>query len=45
MACCAELPLAALLAWTALHSLTWAAPRGDAVTAPAVGPATSGTTR
>jgi hypothetical protein len=29
MACSAELPLAALLAWTAWHSLTWAAPRGD----------------
>ena len=29
MACLAELPLAALLAWTAWHSLTWAAPRTD----------------
>jgi hypothetical protein len=29
MACFAELPLAALLAWTAWHSLTWAAPRVD----------------
>jgi hypothetical protein len=26
MACLAELPLAALLAWTAWHSLKWAAP-------------------
>ena len=45
MACFAELPLAALLACTAWHSLKWAAPREDAVTAPAVGQATSGTTR
>ena len=45
MACFVELPLAALLAWTAWHSLKWAASGEDAVTAPAVGPATSRTTR
>ena len=45
MACFAELPLAALLAWTAWHSLKWAALREDAVTAPAVGQATSETAR
>jgi hypothetical protein len=28
MACFAEYPVAALLAWTAWRSLTWAAPRG-----------------
>ena len=28
MACLAELPLAALLAWTAWRALAWAAPRG-----------------
>lgn len=28
MACFAELPLAALLAWTAWRTLEWAAPRG-----------------
>jgi len=28
MACFAELPLAALLAWTAWRALEWAAPRG-----------------
>lgn len=32
MACFAELPLAALLAWTAWHSLKWAAPREDMIT-------------
>jgi hypothetical protein len=29
MACLAEFPLAALLAWTAWWSLKWAAPRGE----------------
>jgi len=29
MACFAELPLAALLAWTAWRTLEWAAPRAD----------------
>jgi hypothetical protein len=42
MACFAELPLAALLAWTAWYSLKWAAPREDTVTTQAAGPATSG---
>jgi hypothetical protein len=32
MACFVELPLAALLAWTAWHTLTWAAPREDTAT-------------
>jgi hypothetical protein len=45
MACFAELPLAALLAWTAWYSLRWAAPHAGAVTAPVVGSATPGTTR
>ena len=31
MACCVELPLAALLAWTAWRALEWAAPRAAAV--------------
>ena len=34
MACFAELPLAALLAWTALRALEWATPRAVAVAAP-----------
>jgi len=32
MACFAEFPLAALLAWTAWFSLAWAAPRKDTAT-------------
>jgi len=32
MACFAELPLAALLAWTAWHSLKWATPREGTLT-------------
>jgi hypothetical protein len=35
MACFAELPLAALLAWTAWRTLTWAAPRTRAIPFPA----------
>jgi hypothetical protein len=35
MACFAELPLAALLAWTAWHSLTWAVPPGGPGVRPA----------
>lgn len=34
MACFAELPLAALLAWTAWRALEWAAPRPIAIHAP-----------
>jgi hypothetical protein len=45
MACFAELPLAALLGWTAWHSLKWAAAREDTVTTRAADPATSRTTR
>ena len=45
MACFAELPLAALLAWTAWHSLKWAAPREDRTTTRAASPATPETTR
>jgi len=45
MACFAELPLAALLAWTAWHSLKWAAPREDTITTRAASPATPETTR
>ena len=43
MACFAELPLAALLAWTAWRSLKWVAPCEEAVTTPTVGQAKSGT--
>jgi hypothetical protein len=39
MACFAELPLAALLAWTAWFSLGWAATRDRAATTLAAGPA------
>jgi hypothetical protein len=42
MACFAEFPLAALLAWTAWHSLKWVAPREDTVMTQAAGPATRG---
>jgi hypothetical protein len=42
MACFAELPLAALLAWTAWRSLKWVAPCEE-VTTPTVGQTTSGT--
>ena len=45
MACFAELPLAALLAWTAWHSLNWAAPREGMITTRAATPATPETTR
>ena len=45
MACFVELPLAALLAWTAWHSLKWAAPREEMTTTRAASPATPETTR
>jgi len=38
--CWVGLPLAALLAWTAWHSLKWAAPREDTITTRAASPAT-----
>jgi hypothetical protein len=38
MAWCVELPLAALLAWTAWHALEWAAPRATADPQPTASP-------
>ena len=45
MACFAELPLAALLAWTAWHSLKWVAPHEDTATTQAADPAIPRTPR
>jgi hypothetical protein len=45
MAFFAELPLAALLAWTAWHSLNWAAPREGMITTRAATPETPETKR